>query len=291
MPSMAIPLALVGGVTLAYGILALGERRTRRGWSNWRTASFFSGAAVLALGLLPDWLPYPAGDFRKHMLEHLAIGMIAPIGLVMGAPVTLLLRSIPPRAGRVVMRFLRSRVMGMLSTPAVALVLDMGGMAALYFTPLYREMMVHPALHYLVHVHFLAAGCLYSWVIAGPDPAPHRPSVEMRLVVLGVAIVIHSVLAQLLYAGAGVNVFAAEPTAIAAGPMGAMQMGDDAAPRDLQLQRGAELMYYGGDISEMLLAFALVTTWRPAGRHIANTIGSRKPAREPAGTVNAETTV
>jgi putative membrane protein len=117
-------------------------------------------------------------------------------------------------------------------------------MAALYFTPLYNAAMAHPSLHYLVHLHFLAAGCLYTWVIAGPDPAPHRPSVPMRLLVLGVAVVVHSVLAQMLYAGWHVAV---------------------PAPAS-QLQRGAELMYYGGDIAEMLLAFALVTSWHPAGK-------------------------
>jgi putative membrane protein len=34
-----------------------------------------------------------------------------------------------------------------------------------------------------------------------------------------------------------------------------------------QLRRGAELMYYGGDITEMLLAFAMVSTWRAARRN------------------------
>ena len=34
-----------------------------------------------------------------------------------------------------------------------------------------------------------------------------------------------------------------------------------------QLRRGAELMYYGGDIAEMLLAFAMVSTWRPTRRN------------------------
>jgi putative membrane protein len=38
------------------------------------------------------------------------------------------------------------------------------------------------------------------------------------------------------------------------------------APSNRQLQRGAELMYYSGDISEILLAFALDTTWRPKRR-------------------------
>jgi putative membrane protein len=30
-----------------------------------------------------------------------------------------------------------------------------------------------------------------------------------------------------------------------------------------QVQGGAEIMYYGGDIAELLLAAALVATWRP----------------------------
>ncbi len=129
--------------------------------------------------------------------------------------------------------------------------LDLGGMALLYFSPLYLAMMTHPAWHYLVHLHFVLAGCLYTWVIAGPEPAPHRTSVPARLVVLGVAVLVHSVLAQLLYAGWFVQV--PEPTG--------------------QLRHAAELMYYGGDIVEMLLAVALVSTWRPARTRVAMPVG------------------
>ncbi|MEV5893244.1 DUF2243 domain-containing protein [Nonomuraea fuscirosea] len=39
---------------------------------------------------------------------------------------------------------------------------------------------------------------------AGPDPAPRRPSVPTRLVVLGVAVAVHAGLSQLMYAGIGV---------------------------------------------------------------------------------------
>lgn len=134
--------------------------------------------------------------------------------------------------------------MHVIAHPATALLLNIGGMAALYFTPLYTAMMGHPLVHAFVHVHFLAAGCLYTWVIAGPDPAPGRPSVPARLVVLGIAITLHSVMAQMIFAGA----FGAIPATGA------------------QLEGGAELMYYGGDIAEILLAFALVTTWRPERR-------------------------
>jgi putative membrane protein len=61
------------------------------------------------------------------------------------------------------------------------------------------------------------------------------------MIVLGVAIALHSVLAQLLYAGA----FAAVPASHA------------------ELEGGATLMYYGGDVAEILLAFAMVSTWQP----------------------------
>ncbi|MGW2841072.1 hypothetical protein ACWCWD_25155 [Streptomyces sp. NPDC001493] len=40
---------------------------------------------------------------------------------------------------------------------------------------------------------------------------------------------------------------------------------DVRAPVD-QVRGGAEIMYYGGDIGELLLAGALVATWRPACR-------------------------
>jgi putative membrane protein len=182
------------------------------------------------------------------MLQHLLLGMIAPLGLVMGSPITLLLRTLPARYGRAIMHLLRSPLAQGTANPVSALVLDMGGMAALYFTPLYSEMMMHPWLHPVVHLHFLAAGCLYTWVIAGPDPAPHRPSVPMRLFVLGIAVVVHSILSQMLYAGT----FVAVSASLA------------------QLKHAAVLMYYGGDISEMLLAFALVTTWRPQRRAVGS---------------------
>ena len=95
-----------------------------------------------------------------------------------------------------------------------------------------------------MHVHFLLAGLLFAWVIAGPDPFPHRPSVRVRLVVLGIAVAGHATVAQLMYAG----VFATLPESAA------------------DVRAGAELMYYAGDIAELLLALALLTArpWRPA---------------------------
>jgi putative membrane protein len=233
--------ALTLAVAAGYLLLAARRRHEPRGWSTWRTGAFLTGSALLVLALLPGLTPYGDEDFRGHMLQHLLIGMLGPLGLVLGAPVTLLLRSLPARHGRGIGRVLRSRPAHVLGHPVTALLLNLGGLAALYVTPLYAATGTHPVLHDLVHLHFLVAGYLFAWVIAGPDPAPRRPSVTARLVILGVAVAGHAVLSQLLYAGILVQV---------------------AVPAE-QLRGGAVFMYYGGDIAELLLAFALMTTWRP----------------------------
>ncbi|NHC47183.1 cytochrome c oxidase assembly protein [Motilibacter sp. K478] len=247
-------LTLASTLAVTYAWAALARRREPRGWSGRRAASFLAGCLLLGVALLPALSPYPPGDFRWHMAQHLLIGMVAPLLLVLGAPVTLLLRTLPRHQGRAVGRVLRSRPARLVANPATALTLNVGGLALLYFTPFYEVVEAHTAVHALVHLHFVAAGYLFAWVIAGPDPAPHRPSVPVRLVVLGAAVAFHALISQLLYAGIGVQV-----------PVGEAE------------RRGAgELMYYGGDLAELLLALALLSTWRPR----------RAPARTPvvAGT-------
>jgi putative membrane protein len=227
----------------------LAVRRARHcnptlGWSPWRSASFLAGLALLALASLPPLAASAHTDFRGHMAQHMLIGMYAPLALVLAAPVTLLLRTLPPVRARRVTAVLRSRPAGVLGHPAVALALSTGSLGLLYFTPLFDLTMRHPAGHWLLHLHFLASGCLFAYVIAGPDPAPTRPGVPARLVYLGIAVAVHALVAQAMYGGFLIDIRA---------PIG-------------QVQQGAEIMYYGGDIAELLLAAALVATWRPERR-------------------------
>lgn len=255
-----LPLLLLTAVAAVYLILAMRRRREPRGWKRWRTASFLIGITLLALAVTPALSPYPAGDFRGHMHQHLLLGMYAPIALVLSAPITLILRSISPAHGRLISRVLRSRPAHFMANPAVALALTVGGLAVLYFTPLYTATTTNAALHLLVHAHFLLAGYLFAWVIAGPDPAPNRPSVPTRLVVLGAAIAGHAVISQLMYVGIFVQI-----------PV-----------RPDQRQGAGELMYYGGDIAELLIAIALLLTWRPRRQPTHPTGKSPGYRREPA---------
>lgn len=236
-------LAAAGGSYLLAARQARRRNRTR-GWSAWRTTSLLAGLGLLAVGLLPPLGSAAHTDFRGHMAQHMLIGMYAPLALVLAAPVTLLLRTLPASTARQVTAALHSRPVQVATHPATALALSTGSLGALYFTPLYNTASSHPAAHWLMHAHLLASGCLFAHAIAGPDPAPARPGVRARLVYLGVAIAAHALIAQALYGGFFVDI---------------------RAPID-QVQQAAQIMYYGGDIAELLLAGALVATWRPERR-------------------------
>lgn len=262
-----VPGPLVTALVLAAaaaGHLLLVRRARRRNPalppSRPRSGFFLGGLALLALALLPPLGPAAHADFRAHMAQHLLIGMYAPLALVLSAPVTLLLRALPPARARLVVTVLRSRFARVLAHPLVALTLSTGSLVPLYFTPLFNASMEHPAGHWLLHAHFLLSGCLFAYVIAGPDPAPHRPGVRARLVYLGIAVAVHALVAQAMYGGFLVDVH---------------------APAE-QVRQGAEIMYYGGDIAELLLAFALVTTWRPERPSPGGPAGRRASAPVPS---------
>jgi putative membrane protein len=195
------------------------------------------------------------------MARHLLLGMFAPLGIVFGAPVTLLLRNLPPAAGRRLVGWLGHPLPRTISHPVGAAVLDIGGLYLLYLTPLLAATAAYPLINGLVHWHFFAAGCLFTWAIAGPDPAPHRPGMATRLVVLVVAAGLHATLAKLIYAHG-----------LAVGP--GVGIG--------QIREAALWMYYGGDLAELALLVALFAGWwrrGRSGRGQRQTAGHKKSPR------------
>lgn len=235
-----LPLALVAAVGLGYLVLALRAHR-RQGWSAGRTVAFVFGLALIGWALAPPFDALAERDFGGHAAQHLVLAMIAPLLLVLGTPVTLLLRALPHRVGRRLGSALASRPAGLLVHPAVALALSSGGLVALYATPLYRWSTESTIVHLLVHAHLVLSGFLFAWVIAGLDPSPHRAGVRARLATLGAAIVVHAAVSQLLYAGVWLQV-------------------DEPAR---QLQAAGSLMYFGGDIAELVLALVMLLAARP----------------------------
>lgn len=245
--------AIVLCTTPAFLYLAGAMQQHRRGkrWTWWRYGSFCFGMSLILYAIFPSHAAHDAHGFTMHMNQHLLIGMLAPTFLVMAAPVSLLLRSLPQTPAKSCVRLLHSPILRIWCHPITAFGLNFGGMFILYFTPLYRLSLEHAALHHFVHLHFLLAGYLFAWSLVGPDPAPVRLRLRARLAILLLAMASHGIFSKQMY----IHTF----------PHGTPHSADD-------IRTGAQRMYYGGDFAEVLLAILLFnqyfrrTHWHPSPR-------------------------
>jgi putative membrane protein len=246
------PAALLAAAYLT-GVVRLRSRSPHH-WPTGRVVAFLSGCAFLAVGLAAPGVvagavvgdvvaavaPVP-GPATVHAVQHLLVGMAAPVGLALGAPVRLLLGA-APGSRPVVRTAFRSPVVHALAHPVVAVLPATVGTVVLYTTGLYALTQRSAALHALLHLHLLVAGYLYAWAIAGPDPSPRRPGVVLRLAVLVVSAGVHAALATVLYSRAG-----------------DLPPGAGYTVRDVEV--AAQWMYYGGDLVEVALAVAVMAGW------------------------------
>ena len=176
-------------------------------WPVGRTVSFAMGIAVLDFATSGGLGVYAKFSFEYHMIAHMVIGMLAPIGLVLGAPITLALRALPQgrtpdeRGVRgMLIAFLHSRYSVIVTNPLTALALFDGSLFVLYFTNLFGNLMQSHAGHLFMNLHFLLAGYLFFHVIIGIDPNPKKIPHIVRIVILFAAMSIHAFFAIALLA-------------------------------------------------------------------------------------------
>jgi cytochrome c oxidase assembly factor CtaG len=177
------PFLGTAAVVLAVAYL-LGVRRLRRRGDSWpvgRTIAWTTGCLALLLATSSGIRAYGSAMFSVHMVDHMALNMFIPVVLVLGAPVTLALRALPPAAKGCppgprewVLQFVHSPVTRALSHPVTAFVLFVGSLYAVYFTSLFETLVRYHWGHELMSVHFLLTGYLFFWGIIGIDPGPKR---------------------------------------------------------------------------------------------------------------------
>jgi cytochrome c oxidase assembly factor CtaG len=147
-----------------------------------RVWCWFAGLGMLLLATQSVIGAYDTTLFTVHMTQHLLLTMIAAPLLLLGAPVTLLLRASSPEVRkRWILPVLHSRVVRTLSHPLVAWTVFAVVMWTAHFSPLFDAALDDPLLHELEHFLFLSSALLFWWPVIGVDPAPRRLSHPMRI--------------------------------------------------------------------------------------------------------------
>ena len=193
---------MIGVLTLMVALYIKGVVvLTKRGdkWPIGRTIAFALGIAATDFATSGGLGLYAQFSFSYHMMSHMVLGMIAPIGLVLGAPMTLALRTLPQgrntdeRGVRgSLLAALHSKVGVIYTNPIVALAIFDGSLFALYFTDLFAVLMQSHVGHLFMSLHFLAAGFLFFFIIIGVDPNPRRVHHLVQIVILFAAMSIHA---------------------------------------------------------------------------------------------------
>jgi cytochrome c oxidase assembly factor CtaG len=168
--------AILAPLTLLAGIYAWRFRQVRReaGGGPVRGASAFhalafAGAMLALLGALVTPVEGLGEDylFSAHMVQHVLLGDIAPLLLLLSLS-RVILRPVTRRLIRV------ERALGPLASPPAAIVLWLATMYLWHIPALYDAAAESPLVHLLEHLSFFTAGVALWWPLVQPIPMRHR---------------------------------------------------------------------------------------------------------------------
>ena len=239
--------------------LAAVVRLRRRGdvWPWTRTVPWIAGCLLLIFTTSGGPGVYGRLHFSTHMLQHMALMVLVPLLLVLGAPITLALRALQARtdgslgARELLLKLVHSAPLRLLGQPVVAAALFTGGLVVFYYTSLFDLALFSHLGHVLMTAHFLATGFLVIWALVGIDPGPARPGYPFRLLILFLILGFHALFGITMMSSGAL---------LAPDWWHALGQTDDAALLADQ-QTGGAIAWAAGDLPGFLIGLALLVSW------------------------------
>jgi cytochrome c oxidase assembly factor CtaG len=247
-----VTLALLAASAVVYlaGVRRVAELHPRNPWRPARTRAFLAGLVALGLALLSPIDTYAEVLFSIHMVQHMLLTMVAAPLLVLGTPVSLLVRSAGRSRHRQVMGVLRSWPVTALTNPMVAWVGYAAVMWGTHFSGLYDAALRSTAVHAGEHALFLVSAVLLWWPVIGLEPSHWRMPHALRVGYLFFQSPVNSFLALTLYSSNRVLYPSYANTGRTWGP----------TPLD-DLHAGAAIMWIGGDLIFLLATGLAIAAW------------------------------
>ena len=175
------------------GVWMLHRRGDR--WPLGRTLAFLVGGMGSFYVATSSGLgAYDTTLLSVHMVQHMVLTMVSPLMMALGAPVTLMLRTLPRAPRRWLLVVLHSRVARVLTFAPLTLALFVVSPWALYFTSWYDATLRSPYLHEVTHLHLVLVGAMFFWPLVGADPIPGRLAHPFRLLLIVLTLPFHAFL-------------------------------------------------------------------------------------------------
>jgi putative copper resistance protein D len=250
-----IAVALFGLVAYALGVAKVYRRGDK--WQWFRTVNWVIGLVVLTYITSGPPSVYGRVLFSAHMVDHMALTMVAPIFLVLGAPVTLALRALQPRGDgsrgvrEWILVFVHSKFSQVVTHPLFAAANFAGSIVLFYYSDLFGFAMREHVGHELMIVHFLLTGYIFVLGMIGIDPLPRRAPYPLRLLLLLATMGFHAFFGVAIMGGD--NLLAADYF----GNLG-RAWGDSALADQ---QKGGAVAWGIGEVPTLLVAIGVAILW------------------------------
>ncbi|WP_427172833.1 cytochrome c oxidase assembly protein [Arthrobacter sp. 92] len=250
-----VAVALFGLVAYIRGVVKVRQRGDQ--WSLFRTANWLIGLVVLTYVTSGPPSVYGRVLFSAHMVDHMALTMVAPIFLVLGAPATLALRALPARGDgsrglrEWLLIFVHSKFSQLVTHPLFAAANFAGSIVLFYYSDAFGYAMRDHVGHELMNLHFALTGYIFVLTMLGTDPLPRRAPYPMRLLLLLATMGFHAFFGVSIMGGTGL---------LAADYFG--NLGRTwGPPALLDQQMGGAVAWGIGEVPTLLVAIGVAIMW------------------------------
>jgi cytochrome c oxidase assembly factor CtaG/putative copper export protein len=250
-----IAVAAFGLVTYFLGVRKVLHRGDK--WSWFRAVNWVIGLAVLTYVTSGPPSVYGRVMFSAHMVDHMALTMVAPIFLVLGAPVTLALRALPPRRDSSrgprewLLIVIHSKFSQLVTHPLFAAANFAGSIVLFYYSEAFGYAMRDHVGHELMNLHFALTGYIFVLTMIGTDPLPRRAPYPMRLLLLLATMGFHAFFGVAIMGGTGL--LAADYFGNLGRTWGASAL--------LDQQMGGAVAWGIGEVPTLLVAIGVAVMW------------------------------
>ncbi|WP_367618843.1 cytochrome c oxidase assembly protein, partial [Brevibacterium sp.] len=186
------------GLSAAYIVGFINLRRRGDAWPIHRLICWLLGMIFLVYVTSGGARVYGEIQFSAHMIQHMLLIMVVPLPMVLGAPITMLMRGTKARTDgsrgirEWVLWLVHTPYMRFFANPIFASVNFAGSLVIFYYSGVMKYALEWHLGHELMIIHFLGAGYLFAQALIGIDPGVKRPAYPLRLLMLLITMAFHA---------------------------------------------------------------------------------------------------
>ena len=221
----------------------------------WQKACFLTGLLIFFVALQSPVEAIAEHMFSFHQIQHILLRMFGPLFILLGAPLTPMLRGLPPWALKGVVRPLvrnpgARRAYEILTNPVLTTVLFLSILYLWQVPTAHNAALRIAALHEFMHFTMLGSGFLFWWLVVDPKPHRSRMHYGLRVLYLGLIVIPNTLL--------GAAITFADHVIYAA-------YAEVEQPFDISLmtdqQIGGAILWVPGDMMSVIVAGIVMIMW------------------------------